>query len=44
MQIFFFLDIKTSFMKPHSFLETNEYPSEDAFDRFLKIRFFPIIL
>jgi hypothetical protein len=44
MQVFFFLDIKTSLLKPHSYIEGNEYTSEDAFDRFLKIRFFPMIM
>lgn len=44
MQLFFFLDIKTIMTKAHTFVETNEYPLEDAFDRFLKIRFFPHVL
>lgn len=42
--LFFFLSIKTALNKPHTYFETNEYQSEDAFDRFLKIRFFPTIM
>lgn len=41
MSLFFFLDIKTCMNKPQMFFETNEFTMEDAFDRFLKIRFFP---
>lgn len=44
MSLFFFLDIKTGMTRPHCYFETNDYSSVDAFDRYLKIRFFPHVM
>jgi len=42
--IFFLLDVKTNLQSLSTNFESIEYQSEDAFDRFLKIRFFPTIM